>query len=449
MAVNQVPEGHFGNLTAEQEKKLKEFWQAVASVSGWSEVESSVSQNATKKGAPAEPTPEQSSGGWGLSRFRKSEKAESNDVFGKSASEDDKFGLTKQFNEILAKQSAESIRDSIWEMTKHDHPDVLALRFLRARKWDVQKALIMFIAAVNWRKAEMKVDDNVMRNGEAGAASDEKSANSKAKQLGSDFLAQLRMGKSFLHGSDREGRPICVVRVRLHHGGEQSAESIERYTVHVIETARLLLQPPIETATIVFDMTNFTLSNMDYAPVKFMIKCFEANYPESLGAVLIQNAPWLFQGIWRIIKPWLDPVVAAKVHFTNGRSGLEEFIAPSQIPKELGGDEDWEYSYIEPVEGENSSMEDTATRDAILKERGVLVKDFEEATKVWLRDGDSESATKAEESRNTIARQMKDNYWKLDPYIRARSVYDRQGVIGSGGVINFYPEVSRAQRKDN
>lgn len=248
MAVNQVPEGHFGNLTAEQEKKLKEFWQAVASVSGWSEVESSVSQNATKKGAPAEPTPEQSSGGWGLSRFRKSEKAESNDVFGKSASEDDKFGLTKQFNEILAKQSAESIRDSIWEMTKHDHPDVLALRFLRARKWDVQKALIMFIAAVNWRKAEMKVDDNVMRNGEAGAASDEKSANSKAKQLGSDFLAQLRMGKSFLHGSDREGRPICVVRVRLHHGGEQSAESIERYTVHVIETARLLLQPPIETA---------------------------------------------------------------------------------------------------------------------------------------------------------------------------------------------------------
>lgn len=43
-------------------------------------------------------------------------------------------------------------------------------------------------------------------------------------------------------------------------------------------------------------MTSFTLSNMDYAPVKFMIKCFEANYPESLGAVLIQNAPWLFQG---------------------------------------------------------------------------------------------------------------------------------------------------------
>jgi len=30
--------------------------------------------------------------------------------------------------------------------------------------------------------------------------------------------------------------------------------------------------------------------------VKFMIKCFEANYPESLGAVLVHKAPWIFQG---------------------------------------------------------------------------------------------------------------------------------------------------------
>lgn len=27
-----------------------------------------------------------------------------------------------------------------------------------------------------------------------------------------------------------------------------------------------------------------------------MIKCFEANYPESLGSVLVHKAPWLFQG---------------------------------------------------------------------------------------------------------------------------------------------------------
>jgi hypothetical protein len=44
-------------------------------------------------------------------------------------------------------------------------------------------------------------------------------------------------------------------------------------------------------------MTGFSMANMDYTPVKFMIKCFEANYPESLGAVLVHNAPWIFQGM--------------------------------------------------------------------------------------------------------------------------------------------------------
>ena len=39
------------------------------------------------------------------------------------------------------------------------------------------------------------------------------------------------------------------------------------------------------------------MSNMDYTPVKFLIKAFEAHYPESLGVCLVHKAPWIFQGI--------------------------------------------------------------------------------------------------------------------------------------------------------
>lgn len=63
-----------------------------------------------------------------------------------------------------------------------------------------------------------------------------------------DFMAQLRMGKSFLHGWDKVGRPICHVRVRLHKAGEQSEESLERYTVYIMETARLMLSSQVDTA---------------------------------------------------------------------------------------------------------------------------------------------------------------------------------------------------------
>ncbi len=41
---------------------------------------------------------------------------------------------------------------------------------------------------------------------------------------------------------------MCFVRVRLHRQGEQSEESLERYTVFVIESARMVLSPPVDTA---------------------------------------------------------------------------------------------------------------------------------------------------------------------------------------------------------
>ena len=180
-------------------------------------------------------------------------------------------------------------------------------------------------------------------------------------------------------------------------------------------------------------MTDFSMANMDYTPVKFMIKCFEANYPESLGSVLVYKSPWIFQGIWKIIKGWLDPVVASKVHFASHVEELQDFIPRNQIMKELGGDEDYTYKYVEPVEGEDAQMADTESRDRILAERTELVKSYESETSAWVHGDDGG------EGRSRLAERLAENYWRLDPFIRARSLYDRTGVIGKDGKLNFYP----------
>lgn len=191
----------------------------------------------------------------------------------------------------------------------------------------------------------------------------------------------------------------------------------------------------------------------DYTPVKFMIKCFEANYPESLGSVLVHKAPWIFQGtykpvqtrkrhtdsrragIWKIIKGWLDPVVASKVHFTNNLKDLEDFIDRSRVIKELDGEEDWVYKYVEPVAGENDKMKDTTTRDGLLAAREQLYKDYEEATLKWINSPE-DASVKAQ--RNSIASKLRADYWVLDPYVRARSLYDRTGWI-LGDKVDPYP----------
>jgi hypothetical protein len=176
---------------------------------------------------------------------------------------------------------------------------------------------------------------------------------------------------------------------------------------------------------------------MDYTPVKFMIKCFEANYPESLGAVLVHKAPFVFSAIWNIIKGWLDPVVASKIHFTKHLEDLEQYIPRSQIMKELGGDEDWEYKYVEPAPGEIDIFKNEAPRLKLQEERKAAVLEYEKKTFEWIAAGADAASIKKD--RDVLAQKLHDNYWQLDPYVRARSLYDRIGMIESGGNINFYP----------
>ncbi|KAK5686017.1 phosphatidylinositol transfer protein csr1 [Elasticomyces elasticus] len=445
MAAKPLP-GRPGNLTPEQEVKLKEMWAATLEVFGVVSHDERMSLEANTSGGTGTSTPDTTSTteetkkkhksrlSLGLGRKKDKSSSENSEPNG-----NDKHNQTADFKAALASQSPEELRQAFWSMTKHDHPDALLLRFLRARKWDTHAALVMLVATMHWRSQEMGVDSDIMPRGEAYALQEIKSGTAAEKKEGSDFMAQLRMGKSYLHGTDKDGRPCCYVR------GEQSEKSLERFTVYTIETARMMLRGDagasgagVDTATIVFDMTDFTMANMDYTPVKFMIKCFEANYPESLGSVLVYKSPWLFQGIWKIIKGWLDPVVASKVHFASNVEDLSEWIPRGQIAKELGGQEDWTYSYVEPLPNENSQMDDSASREKIQAERTELVSSYEHETMQWIHGEGSG------EGRGRLAQRLRENYWRLDPYVRARSLYDRTGVLGLGGKLDFYPKAGGA-----
>ena len=124
---------------------------------------------------------------------------------------------------------------------------------------------------------------------------------------------------------------------------------------------------------------------------------------------------------------------------------MEEFIAKDQILKELGGDEDWEYRFVEPEPGENDKMKDTATRDRLLAEREKQFRAYEEATARWVLNPatDAEQAKVVRAERDGIASKLRDGYWVLDPYMRARSVYDRTGMLQDCGKVDFYAPLTK------
>ena len=252
---NSALPGRPGNLTKEQEIKLQDMWVATLKTFGVSGFSDGANfDTASLKGSEIA----EQAGSVSLDKRKKKrvnvfsrKHNEFDKVDAETASTtdgDDKYGQTKEFHNLLESQSPENIRTAFWSMVKHDDPDGLLLRFLRARKWNVQNALIMLISTMHWRMQGMHVDDDIVKRGEGGALEDSTSSNAPTKKEGQDFLAQMRLGKSFLHGTDKEGRPITFVRVRLHKQGEQSEASLERFTVYTIETARLLLSPNVDTA---------------------------------------------------------------------------------------------------------------------------------------------------------------------------------------------------------
>lgn len=169
----------------------------------------------------------------------------------------------KSMETILSKMTPEEMCFSILRMVKQEHPDSLLLRFLRARKWDVGKAFTMMITNILWRK-EMGVDDDILPKGELHELDQSRNDKLPAKERksGHDFIEQLKTGKSFLHGFDREGRPVIYVRVRIHKTGAQSEETLERYIVHVIESTRLIVRPPIETGVCNCFLTRLVEANL-------------------------------------------------------------------------------------------------------------------------------------------------------------------------------------------
>ncbi|KAJ5779909.1 hypothetical protein N7457_005069 [Penicillium paradoxum] len=429
MAADRPKSGFLGNITKAQEAKLQSLWSVLLKTGENSWINGPVSGCVEEHASPPPP------------QIRLS-------LLGRTQSNLEELGTGVQDLNVIKKALAQiapaELRTGILDTLKHDHPDAVLLRFLRARKWDVPKAFSMLMNTVVWRVKEIHVDDDIMAKGELHALNQTQDISSTSEQkAGNDFMSQMRMGKSYVHGVDRSGRPIVVVRVRLHQPGTQSQESLERYIVHVIESVRLTLAPPVETAAVLFDMTGFGLSNMDYPPVKFILRCFEANYPESLGIILIHNSPWVFSGIWRLIRGWMDPEIAAKVQFTNSVADLEKFIARDQIVEELGGNENWRYQYAEPSPNENSKMNDTTTRDALKAERQTIGDEFLTATSGWIdasRSKDPSKIQSSEGERAYLAERLRVNHWRLDPYTRARTQLDRTKVIQEGGKIDFHPK---------
>lgn len=333
--------------------------------------------------------------------------------------ESEKYSHLEKFDMAILHQS-------LFSSLRNDHPDNNLLRFVRARKFKLGPIIDMAAHCMEWKTTSHCVD-KWTSEGDSTIAFSKKHP---------ELIKAFEMKKVYLRGKDKDGGPICVIRVKKHFGSDCPEKDFEIFICLIIEWCRLALNDFTlgnDGANILFDMSGFSLKNADLNAVKFLAKAFEANYPESLSAIWIHKAPWIFNAVWKIIKGWLDPVVASKIHFTKSSSDLEEFVDIKNIPKDLGGLDDYDPEYVVPTPQNSARKAKDEKYEKLIAHREQLSLTFLQTTIAWIEAKTQEESTKWLNAKIQLGGELAQNYIELDPYIRERGYFDRNGAISKLG----------------
>ncbi|KAL9059470.1 MAG: hypothetical protein Q9162_001168 [Coniocarpon cinnabarinum] len=333
------------------------------------------------------------------------------------------------------------LHHGIYEATRCFSADWWVSYYLRANNNDVVSALDDLLRHVHWRRRIAKVDSDLLPWGEAGAwrTVQNPDADPRERRIAEGFLSILQNEEArILKGTDRLGRIICFIKVKNHRAGLYPAESYERYLAWHCEISRMMMPETRGDGILLLDFEGYRVQNFDWRPLKIITKIMKDYYPQGLGDVIMHRAPALFTPVWLLIKRVIREDYYSHIHFTKNLTDLRRYLSYQTIPADMGGGDDSEYHYSppdldDPINGgggESVQIRREYERRMLQEQHMETARLFEETTREWI---DASRRGRETSGLNSLrARYQQDllaMYWKLDPYIRSRSIYDRLGWI--------------------
>ncbi|KAM1137532.1 hypothetical protein FF1_035481 [Malus domestica] len=209
------------------------------------------------------------------------------------------------------------------------------LRFLKARKFDIDKSFQMWAEMLNWRReygVESIVKDFVY----------------------SEYEEVQRFYPHGYHGVDKAGRPLYIERLgKVEPSKLMNVTTVERFLKYHVQgfekafaekfpACSIAAKKHIDSTTTILDvqgMNWMSFGKVAHDLVMRMQKMDGDNYPETLHQMFVVNAGNGFKLLWNTAKGFLDPRTTGKIHVLGNRfqNKLLEIIDLSQLPDFLGG----------------------------------------------------------------------------------------------------------------
>lgn len=324
------------------------------------------------------------------------------------------FFSVSSIQKLVEKIDENSLSLEFFDQFGCDDPDTLLLRFLRARKWNLIDALLMLVDTLYWHKSFGV--GKILRKGESAVK---------------EYL--LTCGKHYAWNIDYKGRLVIWITSRLHDKNKQTLHENLVGLVFLIEHARRLMAPGTENVTLIFDLADAPLASLDIPSIQGDIQVLQNYYPECLGRCFIVDAPWIFHGIFKIVRGFLDPVVDAKIELIKS-SEIIKFVHPSMVPKRyVGGCDPTEFNHsIDPKNGEtriNSDLDNDALNSQIKETIKELIR--------MTLSQRSSDAFDPEGKRSSFRMDLKELTAKWETGILPENHYHRCGTLSRDGKINW------------
>ncbi|ERL85919.1 tyrosine-protein phosphatase non-receptor type 9 [Dendroctonus ponderosae] len=191
-----------------------------------------------------------------------------------------------------------------------------AVRFLYARKFDVNRAVVLFEQheATRHREGLNKFDPTV-------------------EPLHSELLT----GKfTILPKRDINNAAIAVFTAHKHVPAISTHQTTLQGVVYQLDVA--LQNPLTQKSGIVFiyDMSNSKYSNFDYELSQKILTMLKGGYPAKLKKVLIVTAPLWFKAPFKILRLFVREKLRERV-YTVSTAQLQAHIPRESLPTQLGG----------------------------------------------------------------------------------------------------------------